>query len=120
MKLYRRARRRKVVRQATGLFTTEILRNDSLKQVEAVVNCMIARFGGVDLFCRAWADDMRAAKPGSRARLNTYLALAHMRELLDAANPPKDVRVMTDEELKQEMHQIIADFIASYGVSAAT
>ena len=115
MRRYRKTRRAKMVRQSMGRFLIEVCRTDSLHCVEAVVACMTARFGGVEGFCRAWGEDMGAAKPGSRARLDSYRAIIHIAELLEPAQPSNDVSRLTDAELDAEIDGLLTAKLESEG-----
>jgi hypothetical protein len=96
-------------------FRAEVRRADSLHRVEAVVTYMTARFGGVAGFCRAWDEDTDAAKPGSRARLDSYWAIMHMIEVLEPTRPSNDLSQVSDEELAAKLDRHLTAKLESEG-----
>jgi hypothetical protein len=123
MREYRKALRAKMDRQSIKEFLTEVRRAKSLCQVEGVVAGMTALFGGVEGFCRAWSEDMDAAEPGSRARLNSFVAIAQMARLLEPTrssdDPSEDIFRTTEAELaaeiEAELHRVLTAMLESEG-----
>lgn len=101
---YRRARRFKAI----GRFVTEVRRAESLHCAEAVVAGVAAHFGGVNGLARAWADQLRAAKPGTALR--GFAAIAKLADLVEASQQRQKLVIerMTDEELEERAWELLA------------
>jgi hypothetical protein len=105
MRLYRQAHRSKTIRR----FSAELRQERDSRKVTALCTAMFARFGGLDKFSAAWKAHMDAAPPGSRAALDSYLALLRLIEIANTPAPQPDCSLYSDEELREEMDRCVTD-----------
>ena len=67
---------------------------------------MLIRFGWIDGFSRTWWEAVQAAgrnNPGSRMVLNSILAVLRLVEICDANRRGRDMSLISDEELDEEI-----------------
>lgn len=102
MREYRGAKRSKTLAR----FAADLRRENDWQKVEALCGGMFRRFGGVDGFSRAWAEEIQNAQrtaPGSKRVFDSFFAVLHLAEVCDAQrHDNSDIPGMTDEELRAE------------------
>jgi hypothetical protein len=79
MAVFRRSRRLKHI----AGFNAAIRREFDLRKVTALCNALLSRLGGLDKFCTLWKAHLDAAPPGSRAALDSFLAVLRLVEIAD-------------------------------------
>ena len=104
---YRRALRCKQVRQ----FKADVRRAASLQGALMLIDEMAVHFGGASGLAQAWANDIRAARPGSRECLGSYRAIVHLGTILESARPSDDAAQLTDDELQHELLGLLAEAV---------
>ena len=85
-------------------FTLAVNRAPRGSRIVALVDDMIRRFGGLENFARAWADQIdraRENRPGSKRILDAHRCIVRLMELCTDSQP--DPTVLTDADLAQHM-----------------
>jgi hypothetical protein len=111
MRMYRAMKRLRGVESAV----TQLQDAKDIALVAALCRGIFAQFGGMEGFCREWGAAFREAarrRPGSRFVLSTLSGIGHMIRLTEVpppAPPERDLRTLTDEELKAEVRATYAE-----------
>jgi hypothetical protein len=111
MRMYRAMKRLRGIESAVA----QLQYAEDLTRVSAFLKGVFAQFGGMESFCREWGAAFREAarrRPGSRFVLSALRGIGNMMRLADVpptAPPERDLRTLSDEELKAEVRVTYAE-----------
>ena len=113
----RRRAKRKVEHEHAEIaqFARHVKNAKTYHTVESLCAQMVARFDGIDQFNERWFQQIEATKPGTKKKLDSFLAIHNL--IVQCSSHQTDggergeYELLTDEDLERRMDSYVEEFI---------